>query len=33
MRTLEVMDNFMPHMIDDVVPLVTDPMIEYLKTA
>jgi hypothetical protein len=29
----QVMDNLMPHMIGDVVPLVTDPMIEYLKTA
>ena len=29
----KVMDNLMPHMIGDVVPLVTDPMIEYLKTA
>lgn len=27
----KVMDNLMPHMIGDVVPLVTDPMIEYLK--
>jgi len=25
------MDNLMPHMIDDLVPLVTDPMIAYLK--
>ncbi|MBU1942790.1 MAG: FAD-binding oxidoreductase [Actinobacteria bacterium] len=28
----KVMDNLMPHMIGDVVPLVTDPMIEYLKS-
>ncbi|MFH1151136.1 MAG: FAD-binding and (Fe-S)-binding domain-containing protein [Actinomycetota bacterium] len=28
----KVMDNLMPHMIRDVVPLVTDPMIEYLKS-
>ncbi|MFA4837103.1 MAG: heterodisulfide reductase-related iron-sulfur binding cluster, partial [Dehalococcoidia bacterium] len=26
----EVMDNLMPHMIGDVVPLVTQPMIDYL---
>jgi len=26
-----VMDNLMPHMIDDLVPLVTDPMIAYLR--
>ncbi len=26
-----VMDNLMPHMIGDVVPLVTQPMIDYLK--
>ncbi len=26
-----VMDNLMPHMIRDVVPLVTQPMIDYLK--
>ncbi len=26
-----VMDNLMPHMIKDVVPLVTQPMIDYLK--
>jgi hypothetical protein len=25
------MDNLMPHMIDDIVPLVTDPMIDYLR--
>jgi hypothetical protein len=25
------MDNLMPHMISDVVPLVTDSMIAYLK--
>jgi hypothetical protein len=24
------MNNLMPHMIDDVVPLVTQPMIDYL---
>jgi len=30
-----VMDNLMPHMIGDVVPLITQPMIDYLhgKTA
>jgi hypothetical protein len=27
----KVMDNLMPHMIKDVVPLVTDPMIDYLR--
>ncbi len=27
----KVMDNLMPHMIGDVVPLVTEPMIAYLK--
>ena len=27
----QVMDNLMPHMIGDLVTLVTDPMIEYLK--
>ena len=27
----KVMDNLMPHMIGDVVPLVTDPMIDYLR--
>jgi Fe-S oxidoreductase/FAD/FMN-containing dehydrogenase len=27
----QVMDNLMPHMIGDVVPLVTDPMIAYLR--
>jgi hypothetical protein len=27
----KVMDQLMPHMIGDVVPLVTQPMIEYLK--
>jgi Fe-S oxidoreductase/FAD/FMN-containing dehydrogenase len=27
----KVMDNLMPHMIGDVVPLVTQPMIEYLR--
>jgi Fe-S oxidoreductase/FAD/FMN-containing dehydrogenase len=27
----KVMDNLMPHMIKDVVPLVTQPMIDYLK--
>jgi hypothetical protein len=26
-----VMDRLMPHMIGDVVPLVTGPMIDYLK--
>jgi hypothetical protein len=26
----KVMDNLMPHMIGDVVPLVTQPMIDYL---
>jgi hypothetical protein len=26
-----VMANLMPHMIRDVVPLVTQPMIDYLK--
>jgi hypothetical protein len=26
-----VMDNLMPHMIGDVVPLVTQPMIDYLQ--
>jgi hypothetical protein len=26
----KVMDNLMPHMIGDVVPLVTEPMISYL---
>jgi len=25
------MDNLMPHMIDDVVPLVAQPMIDYLR--
>jgi hypothetical protein len=25
------MNNLMPHMIGDVVPLVTDPMINYLR--
>jgi len=28
----KVMDNLMPHMIGDVVPLVTQPMINYLKS-
>jgi Fe-S oxidoreductase/FAD/FMN-containing dehydrogenase len=28
----KVMDNLMPHMIGDLVPLVTDPMINYLKS-
>ena len=28
---LQVMDNLMPHMIRDVVPLVTQPMIDYLR--
>jgi len=27
----KVMDNLMPHMIGDLVPLVTDPMIAYLQ--
>ena len=27
----QVMDNLMPHMIGDVVPLVTEPMIDYLR--
>ena len=27
----KVMDNLMPHMIGDLVPLVTQPMINYLK--
>ena len=27
----QVMDNVMPHMIGDVVPLVTQPMIDYLR--
>ncbi|MGB2698152.1 MAG: Fe-S oxidoreductase, partial [Candidatus Zixiibacteriota bacterium] len=27
----QVMDNLMPHMIGDLVPLVTQPMIDYLK--
>lgn len=27
----EVMDNLLPHMVGDVVPLVTDPMIAYLS--
>lgn len=27
----KVMDNLMPHMIGDVVPLVTDPMVDYLQ--
>jgi Fe-S oxidoreductase len=27
----QVMDNLMPHMIGDVVPLITQPMIDYLK--
>jgi hypothetical protein len=26
-----VMDGLMPHMIGDLVPLVTQPMIDYLK--
>jgi hypothetical protein len=26
----KVMDNLMPHMIGDLVPLVTQPMIDYL---
>jgi hypothetical protein len=27
----QVMDNLMPHMVGDVVPLVTQPMIDYLR--
>ena len=27
----KVMDNLLPHMVKDVVPLVTDPMIDYLQ--
>jgi hypothetical protein len=27
----KVMDNLIPHMISDVVPLVTQPMIDYLR--
>jgi len=27
----KVMDQLMPHMINDVVPLVTQPMIDYLQ--
>ncbi len=27
----KVMDNLMPHMIGDVIPLVTQPMVDYLK--
>jgi hypothetical protein len=27
----KVMDNLMPHMIGEVVPLVTGPMIKYLQ--
>jgi hypothetical protein len=26
-----IMDNLMPHMIGDVVPLVADPMVAYLQ--
>ena len=26
-----VMDNLMPHMIGDAVPLITQPMIDYLR--
>jgi hypothetical protein len=26
-----IMDNLMPHMIGDVVPLVSDPMVAYLQ--
>ena len=29
----KVMDNLMPHMIGDVVPLIAQPMIDYLKAA
>ncbi|MCX6384001.1 MAG: hypothetical protein NTV16_05870, partial [Actinobacteria bacterium] len=28
----KVMNNLMPHMIADVVPLVTQPMIDYLQS-
>jgi hypothetical protein len=28
----QVMDNLLPHMIDDVVSLVTQPMIDYLRS-
>jgi hypothetical protein len=28
----KVMDSLMPHMIKDLVPLVTSPMIDYLKS-
>jgi hypothetical protein len=27
----KVMNNLMPHMIGDVVPLITQPMIDYLR--
>jgi hypothetical protein len=27
----QVMDNLMPHMIGDVVPLIAQPMIDYLR--
>jgi hypothetical protein len=27
----KVMDNLMPHMIKDLAPLVTQPMIDYLR--
>jgi hypothetical protein len=27
----KVMDRLMPHMIGDVVPLITQPMIDYLQ--
>jgi hypothetical protein len=27
----KVMDRLMPHMIGDVVPLITQPMIDYLR--
>jgi len=27
----KVMDHLMPHMISDIVPLVTQPMIDYLR--
>jgi hypothetical protein len=27
----KVMDNLMPHMIGDVVPLVTEPLVNYLR--
>ncbi len=30
-RPKNKLDNLMPHMIGDVVPLVTQPMIDYLR--